>query len=201
MPSKYSEGYSSYRADTISIQTKQRDITPKAKKPELSFLYVTRCLVLLYISTKYHKIFQKGIQLTERTRNQCIITVKYKQKEITPKVRKAELSFLYAKHRLFLFYISTKYHQNIPKGIRLTERTRNQCIITVKYNKGKITPKLRKVVLSFLVRDTSFCPVLHFYQVSSKYSGRYSSYRADKNFYADTDADADEMYFKQNKGK
>ena len=33
-----------------------------------------------------------------------------------PKVRKAELSFLYATRRLILFYISTKYHQNIFEG-------------------------------------------------------------------------------------
>ena len=31
-----------------------------------------------------------------------------------PKVRKAELSFLYVTHHLDLFYISTNYHQNIP---------------------------------------------------------------------------------------
>ena len=35
------------------------------------------------------------------------------------------------------------------------------------------------------------CPVLHFYQVSSNYSQKYSSYEADKKFYADADADAD----------
>ena len=29
-----------------------------------------------------------------------------------PKVRKAELSFLYATRRLVLFYISTKYHKS-----------------------------------------------------------------------------------------
>ena len=34
-------------------------------------------------------------------------------------------------------------------------------------------------------------PVLHFYQKSSKYSKGYSSYRADKKFYANADADAD----------
>ena len=59
------------------------------------------------------------------------------QREITPKVRKAELSFLYATRRLVLFYISTKYHENIPKDLCLTERKRNQWIITVKYNKGR----------------------------------------------------------------
>ena len=42
-----------------------------------------------------------------------------KKREITPKVRKAGLSFLYAIRRLVLFYISTKYHQNIPKGIQV----------------------------------------------------------------------------------
>ena len=39
------------------------------------------------------------------------------------KVRKAELSFLYAAHHLVPFYISTKYHQNILKGIPVTEQT------------------------------------------------------------------------------
>ena len=33
-----------------------------------------------------------------------------------PKVRKAELSFLYATRRLILFSISIKYHQNIFEG-------------------------------------------------------------------------------------
>ena len=44
---------------------------------------------------------------------------------ITPKVRKAELSFLYMTRRLVLFYIVTMYHQNIPKVIQVTERTRS----------------------------------------------------------------------------
>ena len=46
-----------------------------------------------------------------------------------PKVRKAEL-FLY----VTCHYISTKYHQNIPKDIRVTKQTRNQF---QKQNKGR----------------------------------------------------------------
>ena len=42
-----------------------------------------------------------------------------------------------------------------------------------------------KYYLVNLVCDTSSRPDLHFYQVSSKYSKGYSSYRADKKFYAD----------------
>ena len=40
---------------------------------------------------------------------------------ITSKVRKPELLFLYAICCLILFYISTKYHQYIPKGIQVIE--------------------------------------------------------------------------------
>ena len=93
--------------------------------------------------------------------NHCQI----QQREITPKVRKAELSFLYLTCRLVLFYISTQYHQTIPKGIRVTEWTRN----LFQTKQREITPKLRKPELPFLY-VTSSHPILHFYQVSSKYS-------------------------------
>ena len=45
------------------------------------------------------------------------------------KVIKRELSFLYATHRHDLFYITVKYHRNIPKGIQVIERTR-KCLRT-----------------------------------------------------------------------
>ena len=66
IPSKYSEAYSSYRAETKSISnTKQREVTQKERKPELSLLYVMCRLVMFCISTKYHQNTLKGIQLTE----------------------------------------------------------------------------------------------------------------------------------------
>ena len=80
-----------------------------------------------------------------------------------PNVSKAELSFFYATCRLVLFHISTESHQNIRKGIRVTERTRS--IFQTKQR--EITLKVRKPELSFsYLSDTSSCPVLHFYQVS-----------------------------------
>ena len=48
-----------------------------------------------------------------------------------------------------------------------------------------VNTKSKKGRVVILVRDTVSGPVLHFYQVSSKYSKGYSSYRADKKFYAD----------------
>ena len=56
------------------------------------------------------------------------IYFKTNQREITQKVtkvRKPGLTCLCATRVLVLFYISTKYHQNIPKGIQVKERTRS----------------------------------------------------------------------------
>ena len=100
-----------------------------------------------------------------------------------PKVRKAELSFLYSTHRLVLFYISTKSHQNISKGIQVTEQTQN-----LFQTKQRVNSKSKKARVVILVRDILSRPVLHFYLVPSKYSKGYSSYRADKKFYANADA-------------
>ena len=44
--------------------------------------------------------------------------------------------------------------------------------------------KSKKARVVNIVSNTPSCPDLHFYQVSSKYSKGYSSYRADKEFYA-----------------
>ena len=101
------------------FQTKQRETTPKVSKAELSFLYETRHLVLFFISANYHWNIPKSIPVTEQTRN----LFQTKQREITPKVRKPELSLLYATSHLVLFYISTQYHKNILKGLWLIERT------------------------------------------------------------------------------
>ena len=49
--------------------------------------------------------------------------------EITQKVLKRGLSFLYVTHRHDLFYITVTCHQNIPNGIQFIERTR-KCLRT-----------------------------------------------------------------------
>ena len=93
------------------------------------------------------------------------------------KSKKGRVVILVRDRHLVLFYISAKYHQNIPKGFRVTEQTQNLFQIKQRV----ITPKVRKPELSILYATGH----LHFYQVSSKYSKGYSSYRAEKKFYAD----------------
>ena len=75
-------------------------MSPATPTPlELSFLKVTRHLVLFYISTKYHQNIATGIRVAKETRNQ----IKTREGEITPNVRKPKLTFLYATRRLALF--------------------------------------------------------------------------------------------------
>ena len=83
------------------------------------------------------------------------------QREMTPKISKAELSFLYATRRLVLFYISLMYHRNISKGIPITE----QKINLFQTKQREITPKVRKVELSFLYTTR----YLVLFYISTKY--------------------------------
>ena len=56
-----------------------------------------------------------------RTRN----SVANDQREITPKIYKAELWFLCMTHHLIVLYNCMKFHLNSFNGCQLTERTRN----------------------------------------------------------------------------
>ena len=87
-------------------------------------------------------IFQTIFKLWNRTRN-CIWN---HQRWITRKVWKRELSILYAAYCYDLFYIAVKYHDYIPKGIKVIERTRN-CICN---HQGEITEEVWKRELLFL---------------------------------------------------
>ena len=77
-----------------------------------------------------------GCQVTERTQN----SIAYDQREITPKICKAELWFLCMTHRLIVLYNCMKFHFNSFKGLQVTERTRN----SIENNQREITPKYPK---------------------------------------------------------
>ena len=103
------------------------------------------------------------------------------QGEITHKIWKRELSFLYAIYCHDLFYITVKYHDYIPKGMPVTERTR----ICIKKHQSGDKEKSNVARALVFVCDTSSWPVLHNCEVSSKYSERYSSYSADTKMFTD----------------
>ena len=45
------------------------------------------------------------------------------QRSKTPKVGNSEVGFMCSAHRLVVFYICVKFHENISNGFQLTERT------------------------------------------------------------------------------
>ena len=108
---------------------------PKVRKAELSFLYATSHMVYSTFLPSIIKIFQQIFDLQSRHKINGLSLSNITKGDNAK--RKAELSFLCATRHLILFYISTKYHRNIPKGIQVTELTRNQWLITVKYYKGR----------------------------------------------------------------
>ena len=97
-------------------------------------MYATHRHDLFYITVKYYGYIPKGIQVTERKR----ICIKNIKGEITQKVIKRELLFLYATHRHDLFYITVKYHQNIPNRIQVIERTRKCIRMAVRTDDGRM---------------------------------------------------------------
>ena len=119
-----------------SIATDQREITQKISKAELWFLCITHRLIVLYNCMKIHPNNFNGCQLTEQTRN----SIANDQREITPKISKAELWFLCMIHRLNVLYKCMKFHQNNFNGCQLTERTRN----SIANDQREITPKYPK---------------------------------------------------------
>ena len=62
-----------------------------------------------------------GCQVTERTRN----SIANDQREITPKIYKAELCFLCMTHRVIVLYNCMKFHLSNFSSCHLIERTRN----------------------------------------------------------------------------
>ena len=74
---------------------------------------------LFYITVKYHDYMPKGIQVTEETQ----ICIKKHQRGNNSKSIKARALNFCLGHRHDRFYITVKYHQNIPKRIQVLERT------------------------------------------------------------------------------
>ena len=81
----------------------------------------------------------------ERTQN-CIWI---HQGEITQKVRKRELSLLYVAHCHDLLFITMKYHDYIPKGIQVTERTQ---ICIQQHQRGDNSKSIKARALIFCMQ-------------------------------------------------
>ena len=144
-----------------SIANDQREITPKIYKAELWFLCMTHCLIVLYNCVKFHLNSFNGCQITERTRN----SIANDQREITPKIYKAELWFLCMTHCLIVRYKCMKFQPNSFNSVQLTERTRN-CIYLL-YKGDNLKNIYARVMV--LVHDVLSQCALQMCEVSLKY--------------------------------
>ena len=88
---------------------------------------------------KYHLNSFNGCQLTELTRK----SIANDQREITPKISKAELWFLCMTHRLIVLYNCMKFNFYSINGCHNTEWTRN----SIANDQREITPKISKTEL------------------------------------------------------
>ena len=68
---QYLELFSTYKADTkLQLSNLKGRITPKILyRQELQFLCSARCLMMLYISVKFHEKILKSFQVIEQTQN------------------------------------------------------------------------------------------------------------------------------------
>ena len=95
-------------------------VTPKRSQLELSFLYATCRLNVLYILVKYHKNILKGFRVMVRTKFYNFGRLW----DITPEPSQLELSFLHMTLLPSALYSLTKFHENSSKGIGVMCRTR-----------------------------------------------------------------------------
>ena len=96
---------------------------------------------------KFHFNSFNGCQVTERTLNGIVND----QREITPKISKAELWFLCMTYCLIVYYKCMKFQPNSFISVQLTKRTRN-CIY-LRYKGDNLKNIYARVMV--LVHDTS----------------------------------------------
>ena len=100
-----------------------RGIIWKINMQELWFLWMARRLDVLDKCMKFcwNTSISNGYQVIERTQN----SIANDQREINPKIYKAELMFLCMTRRLNVLYRRMMFHWNISKGSQVIEWTRN----------------------------------------------------------------------------
>ena len=70
------------------------------------------------VCVKFHENMSNGFKVMEQT-PKLINT----QRAITPKVEKPELWFMCSAHRLMVFNVCVKFHENMSNGFKVKEWT------------------------------------------------------------------------------
>ena len=81
-----------------------------------------RRLMVFNVCVKFHENMSSGFKVIERTRK--LLKIVNTKREITPKVENPELRSMCSAHRLMVFNVCVKFHENMSSGFKVMERTR-----------------------------------------------------------------------------
>ena len=160
------------RRQEIFFQIKQRGISPIVRKAELSYLYMTRCLVLFYTSTKI--LFVLRFYSPFNPMGSCPAWSVYLTTCLLGRLTKRLTSIL---------HILSPKTDNCPFWISGRERMTVENILWSISTKECCWPQRGSNPWPLGLQLDAH-PTAPLRLVLSKYSKRYSSYRADKKFYA-----------------
>ena len=99
-----------------------------------------RQLMVFNVCVKFHENMSSGFKVMERPRK-----IANTQRALTQKVGKSELRFMCSARRLMVINVCVKFHENMSRGFKVMERTRN--IVNTQW---AITPKVEKPELRFM---------------------------------------------------
>ena len=108
----------------------KRAITPKVSNQSYSSCVLHIVLMVFYICVKFRENITNGIELWSKHDYMVEMAMFNVQRVITPSVGKPELQFVCSAHHLIVIDIGVKFRENISKGFRVMERTRNYVVLT-----------------------------------------------------------------------
>ena len=143
-------------------------------------------LMVFNVCVKFHENMSSGFKVMERTRK--IVNT---QRAITQKAEKPELWFMCSAHRLIVFNVCVKFHENMSSSFKVMERTRKLLTDTHKHthtHTHACTQKRRKhytPMAYFVCRGYNNIWLLHKYWgiLSHLWVSKDTSYKYLRHFY------------------
>ena len=102
------------------MELNQREIIQKPKMQELSSLFMTHRLIVMYAPVKFHE------NISIQFRSYGLDTIYYmqlRQGKIIQKQKMQKLSFLFMTHRINVMHALVKFHEYIPYSLGVMART------------------------------------------------------------------------------
>ena len=100
------------------MELSQGEIIQKPKMRELSSLFMTHCLIVMYAPVKFHEYIPYSLGVMD-----TVYYMELNQGEIIQKPTMQELSSLFMTHRNNVMHALVKFHEYIPYSLGVMART------------------------------------------------------------------------------